>query len=108
MLRDPLVRLRLIGIVEGVSFLLLLGIAMPLKYLAGQPQMVSIVGAAHGVLWMLYVAAVFQVSLAHRWPLARIAGAMAASVLPFGPWVFDAHLRRTQATQPTRGTPAAA
>lgn len=101
MLRDPLVRLRLVGIVEGVSFLLLLGVAMPLKYLAGQPQMVSVVGAAHGALWMLYVVAVAQASVALRWPLGRIAAALAASVLPFGPFVFDAHLRRTQ-------TPAAA
>lgn len=96
MFRDPLARLRLVGMVEGASFLLLLGIAMPLKYLAGQPQMVSIVGAAHGVLWVLYVAAVFQAAVAGRWPLGRIAAALVASVLPFGPFVFDAHLRRTQ------------
>ena len=100
MLRDPLVRLRLVGIVEGVSFLLLLGIAMPLKYLAGEPRMVSVVGAAHGALWILYVAAVFQAAGAFRWSLGRIAAALAASVLPFGPFVFDAHLRRTQATAP--------
>ncbi|HEX6036768.1 DUF3817 domain-containing protein [Longimicrobium sp.] len=95
-LRDPLARLRLIGIVEGISFLLLLGAAMPLKYLAGQPQMVSVVGAAHGALWLLYVAAVFPAAAANRWPLGRVAAALAASVLPFGPFVFDAHLRRTQ------------
>jgi integral membrane protein len=84
---------------EGVSFLVLLGIAMPMKYLAGQPQMVSIVGAAHGALFLLYVAAVFEVSLKLRWPLKRVAMALAASVLPFGPFVFDAHLRRTTAAQ---------
>lgn len=97
MLRDPLTRLRLIGMMEGASFLLLLGIAMPLKYLAGEPQMVRIVGSAHGLLWVLFVAAVVEVSVRMRWPLRRIAAALVASVVPFGPFVFDAHLRRTSA-----------
>jgi integral membrane protein len=79
---------------EGVSFLVLLGIAMPLKYLAGKPWMVSVVGAAHGLLFLLFVAAVFQVAFTHRWPLMRVIGALAASVVPFGPFVLDAHLRR--------------
>ena len=48
-------RLRSVGILEAISFLLLLGIAMPLKYAFGQPEMVRIVGMAHGVLWILYV-----------------------------------------------------
>lgn len=79
---------------EGVSFLVLLGIAMPLKYLAGMPRMVSVVGAAHGFLFLLFVAAVLQAAFALRWPLARVMGALAASVVPFGPFVLDAHLRR--------------
>jgi integral membrane protein len=99
-LRNPLDRLRLIGVLEGISFLVLLGIAMPLKYLAGQPQMVSVVGAAHGALFLLYVAAVFDVTVKMAWPPRRVLAALAASVLPFGPFVFDAHLRRTSAPQP--------
>lgn len=79
---------------EGVSFLVLLGIAMPLKYLAGMPRMVSVVGAAHGLLFLLFVAAVLHAAIALRWPLARVAGALAASVVPFGPFILDAHLRR--------------
>jgi integral membrane protein len=98
-LRDPLARLRLVGLLEGISFLLLLGVAMPMKYLAGEPGMVRIVGSAHGLLFLLFVAAMFQASVQLRWPLTRIAAALAASVLPFGPFVFDAHLRRTTAAQ---------
>ena len=49
--------MRLISLVEGVSFLLLLGVAMPLKYLAGIPEVVTVVGAAHGVLFILYALA---------------------------------------------------
>jgi integral membrane protein len=86
---------------EGVSFLVLLGIAMPLKYFAGMPRMVSIVGAAHGALFLLFVAAVFQVAFAMRWPLMRVIGALAASVVPFGPFILDAHLRR-DAAEPLR------
>lgn len=82
---------------EGASFLVLLGIAMPLKYIAGYPQMVRVVGMIHGVLFLLFVAAVFQVSVSMRWPLRRVLAALAASVLPFGPFVFDAHLRRVLA-----------
>ena len=99
MLRTSLDRLRIVGMMEGASFLLLLGVAMPLKYLAGMPQMVSVVGMLHGILFMLYVAAVFQAGMELRWPMRRIAAALAASVLPFGPFVFDAHLRRVQAAQ---------
>lgn len=48
-------RLRSVGLLEAISFLLLLGVAMPLKYMFDQPEMVRIVGMAHGVLWILYV-----------------------------------------------------
>ncbi len=98
MLSNPLDRLRLFGILEGASFLLLLGVAMPLKYLAGQPEMVRVVGSAHGLLFVLFVAAVAEVSVRMRWPLRRIAAALVASMVPFGPFVFDAHLRRTQSS----------
>lgn len=97
MLNDPLARLRVVGMMEGVSFLVLLGIAMPLKYLAGQPQMVRVVGMIHGVLFLLFVAAVLQATVSMRWPLRRVLAALAASVLPFGPFMFDAHLRRVSA-----------
>jgi integral membrane protein len=95
-LKCPIGRLRAVGVVEGVSFLLLLGVAMPLKYLAGMPQMVSVVGMAHGLLWLLYLAAVLDVRARRGWPLSRMALAVFASVLPFGPFVLDPSLRREQ------------
>ena len=48
--------LRILGNVEGVSYLLLLGVAMPLKYAFGLPLAVKIVGMAHGVLFLAYCA----------------------------------------------------
>jgi integral membrane protein len=87
-------RLRILGMLEGASFLILLGIAMPLKYIAGRPEMVQVVGMAHGMLFLLFVAAVIRVAVAMRWPLARVAVALAASVVPFGPFVLDARVLR--------------
>ena len=56
-----LYRLRLVGGLEGISYLLLLGVAMPLKYLAGMPAMVQVAGWIHGLLFTLFVAAVLEV-----------------------------------------------
>jgi integral membrane protein len=94
--RSSLGRLRAIGMLEGLSFLVLLGVAMPLKYLAGMPEMVRVVGMAHGVLFMLFGLAVVQVAVERRWPLTRVVAALAASVLPFGPFVLDARLLRRE------------
>jgi integral membrane protein len=95
-LGTPVGRLRVVGFVEGVSFLLLLGVAMPLKYAAGMPEMVFWVGLAHGVLFMLYVAAVALAYHARELP-QRLAGwALDASVLPAGPFVLDSRLRRQE------------
>ncbi|RAL24300.1 DUF3817 domain-containing protein [Thermoflavimicrobium daqui] len=94
MLQTPIGRLRIIGFIEGLSFLLLLGIAMPLKYLADIPEFVTITGWIHGVLFVLYLVAVAHVTVVHRWSFGKIIGALAASVLPFGPFVLDAKLLR--------------
>jgi integral membrane protein len=86
-------RLRVIGWLEGTSYVLLLGVAMPLKYLAGQPAMVRVVGWAHGLLFVLFIAAVFDAARRHGWSAGRVMGALIASVLPFGPFVLDRRLR---------------
>jgi integral membrane protein len=80
---------RFVGIAEGLSFLLLLGIAMPLKYVWGHPQAVQIVGMAHGVLFIAYVLLATKVAYDKRWPLKILVLAYLASVLPFGTFVFQ-------------------
>jgi integral membrane protein len=87
-------RFRVVGFLEGISFLVLLGIAMPLKYLMGMPEAVKVVGWAHGVLFMGYMVAVADVALARRWSLWQVVLAVVAAVLPFGPFVHDARVRR--------------
>ncbi len=96
MLRTPVGRLRVIALIEDVSYLLLLGIAMPLKYFAGLPEAVLAVGWAHGVLFVLYVVALAEVSFKRRWRPARILGAFVASLVPFGTFMLDARLRREE------------
>ncbi len=100
MLSTPLGRLRLIGILEGISFLLLLGIAMPLKYLADQPLAVRYVGMAHGILWIGYLLALVPVALDYRLGWKTIALAVIASLLPAGPFVFDAKVLKPLGQQP--------
>lgn len=96
-LKTALGRLRVVGWWEGVSFLLLLGVAMPLKYFAGEPEAVRVVGMAHGVLFLLYVLAAIQAAVEYNWPWKRTALVLAASVLPAGPFIVDAKLLRDAA-----------
>ncbi|MBX0292340.1 DUF3817 domain-containing protein [Hymenobacter sp. HSC-4F20] len=96
LLRTSLGRLRAIGFLEGISFLVLLGIAMPLKYLAGQPAAVRYVGMAHGVLFVAYVLLVLQVSLEHSWSWKKALLALAVSVVPFGTFWADKKLFRPE------------
>lgn len=82
------------GWLEGGSYLLLLLVAMPLKYVWGDPRMVSVVGMAHGLLFVLYVGLAFAMYDREDWPLRKLAGALVASALPFGPFVFDRRVLR--------------
>jgi len=88
--------LRLIGIAEGFSFLILLLIAMPLKYKFGWPLAVKYVGWAHGLLFILYIVAVFAAIKAMKWGFKGVAIALIASLLPAGTLVLDRSLRRRE------------
>lgn len=94
LLSTPIGRMRLISLIEGVSFLVLLGIAMPLKYFAGIPEVTSVVGALHGVLFILYGLAAVALMFALRWSPLWFLGAMVASVVPFGTFYIDSRLKR--------------
>ena len=92
--RTFLSRLRTLGTVEGISTLILFGIAMPLKYLAGMPLAVRVAGSIHGGLFIALV--VMFVLAIKRVPISRrLAGAgIAAAVVPFGPFILDRWLER--------------
>ena len=98
MLKTPLRRLRFIGLCEGISYLVLLLIAMPLKYAAGQPVAVEIVGWVHGGLFILFVLSVAEVTIRRAWWSAYFWGAaILAAFIPAGTFVFDRWLRQVQA-----------
>ena len=96
MLQTPIGRLRIIGIAEGTSLLILLFVAMPLKYYAGKPQLVTIVGWIHGGLFVLFMLAVLIVYYRYKWPFARVIVAFLAAFFPFGTFIFDRQLRKEQ------------
>jgi len=93
LLKTALGRLRIIAFLEGCSYLLL-GFTMILKYKYAMPQPNYIVGLAHGILFVLYVGLLLQVSLIHRWNLFKIVGAFLASLIPFGTFWADKALFR--------------
>jgi integral membrane protein len=92
--KTQLGRLRIIGFAEGVSFLILLGIAMPLKYLMGLPESVRVTGMVHGLLFVLYVLLVIQVKLERDWSFRKMLLALLASLIPFGTFWADVKLFR--------------
>lgn len=86
--------LRKIGLAEGVSFLLLLFVAMPLKYFMGLPEAVKFAGWAHGVLFVAYSAAVLYVRETCNWSLLKSIMALGAGLLPFGTFLLDRELKK--------------
>jgi integral membrane protein len=88
--------LRRIGIAEGISFLVLLLIAMPMKYKFGNPVPVRYTGSAHGFLFVVYVLAVLRTAYVVKWNYKRTLLFLAASLLPLATLVLDNNLRREQ------------
>jgi integral membrane protein len=80
---------RWISIFEGISFLTLLFLAMPLKYIFGLPQMVQIVGMAHGVLFIAYLIGTAVMFKPLDWSIKTLFIVIACSVLPFGPFYVE-------------------
>lgn len=92
-----LARLRTLSLIEGVSTLLLFGVAMPLKYFADMPLAVRVVGSVHGFLFVCLVIAFWlatsRIALPHKLAITGIV----AAVFPFGPFLFDHRLREVEA-----------
>jgi integral membrane protein len=87
---------RMTALAEGLSFLILLLVAMPMKYFMGMPEVVRVVGSIHGVLFLLYVGLLAALHVRQRWPVMFSLYALVASVVPFGTFVLDKHLREKE------------
>lgn len=92
--RTFLTRLRWLGVVEGISTLVLFGIAMPLKYFAGLPEAVRIAGSLHGALFLALVAMFLLGTKMIPIPRRLAAAGIVGAVVPFGPFIVDRWLER--------------
>ena len=80
---------KIISTLEALSFLILLGIAMPLKYIADLPKSVSIIGMAHGVLFVLYILGALVMKKIKKWSIQTLLIVILCSILPFGPFYVE-------------------
>ncbi len=80
---------KIISVLEAISFLVLLGIAMPLKYIWDRPEMVQVVGMAHGILFVLYVIGAYFMKEKLKWSWFTFLIVLLCSVLPFGPFYAE-------------------
>lgn len=87
-------KLRVVGFLEGISFLLLLFMAMPMKYIFGSPLAVKYIGMAHGVLFIGYVILLLWVHVEHQWSWRKSILAFICSLIPFGMFYADRKLFR--------------
>ena len=83
-----------VALVEGISYVLLLAIAMPLKYFFDFPYAVKVVGWAHGILFMLYAILLILCWTEYKWSLKRVVLYFIASLLPVVPFIVERKLRR--------------
>jgi len=88
---------RWVALFEGISFLLLLFIAMPLKYALDMPLAVRYIGMVHGLLFVGYIILLYMVWQEHKWAIGKVLTAFIASLLPFGTLWFDKRLRNEMA-----------
>src|SRR5688572_3780240 len=93
-------RFRFIALLEGISFLVLLGVAMPLKYFADMPLAVRVVGWIHGLLFIAYCWVLFEVANDRGWPWTKNAKLFVAALVPFGPFMMDKSLREERGETP--------
>ncbi len=92
--------LRTVSLCEGVSFLLLLFVAMPLKYFAGIPEAVKYTGWAHGFLFIALLMLLLQMLVAGRLPFVTVLLTGIAALLPGGPFLMDRRLKRHESADP--------
>ncbi|GGG86433.1 DUF3817 domain-containing protein [Paenibacillus radicis (ex Gao et al. 2016)] len=85
-----------IALLEGISYLVLLLIAMPLKYWADEPAYVTIVGMAHGVLFTLYLLFLLLSWIKKRWSFLWVLLCFIIAFVPFATFWLEAKLRKEQ------------
>lgn len=97
--KSPIGRLRIVGFLEGISLIVLVFIAVPLKYWGGEPALVKMVGPIHGLLFTLFMLMALSAGVTYRWKFSETSWkVLLACIIPFGTFYIDKHiLAREQA-----------
>jgi len=104
-MKHPVSFLRSVGLLEATSYLILLFVAMPMKYVWGMPMAVKIAGSVHGGLFVVFCFALWRVLMNTNWPFSRAVLVFIASLLPFVPFFIDRRMRAWAAADSNQ-TPA--
>ncbi|KIL45435.1 DUF3817 domain-containing protein [Jeotgalibacillus soli] len=96
MLKTPIGKLRVMGYFEGISLLVLLAIAMPLKYVFDIPEAVTLVGSIHGFLFVVYCLVITYVTYVTRWKWHWPLVSFAVAFIPFGNVMLDFKLKKLE------------
>ncbi len=95
MIQSKVGRLRLVGIVEGISLLILLFIALPFKYGFGIPEVSKVMGTVHGALFLLFVFNTLSVGVEYQWKFRETTWkVLLACIVPFGTFYIDRKILR--------------
>ncbi|HFC93406.1 MAG TPA: DUF3817 domain-containing protein [Leucothrix mucor] len=89
--------LRWVALLEGSSLILLLFVAMPLKYYFGLPEAVKIIGPLHGILFLSFIVLLFSHATKNELSLLKTLAGFMASFVPFGTFVFKAKVLKVSA-----------
>lgn len=95
-MKNPIRTLRKLALLEAWSYLILLLVAMPLKYVWGMSMAVRIVGSVHGLLFVLLCCSLLHTQIVTRWPLIRSVQVFIASLIPLAPFFIDRRLRQAE------------
>lgn len=107
MLKTDLGRFRVMGFFEGLSLVVLLFIAMPLKYIADIPEVVTIVGSLHGILFVAYFLLCIYTTYKIRWSYIWFISAVVVAFIPFGNMILDHRIKQTYGYEPVTPLPPA-
>ncbi|WP_277584905.1 DUF3817 domain-containing protein [Psychrobacillus antarcticus] len=94
MIKNTFGQLRIAGILDGISLVVLLFIAMPLKYWMDIPIAVSIAGSIHGFIFVSYVLVILYAQIRLRWNIIWSLLALAVAFIPFGNFIYDWQLKK--------------
>lgn len=96
LLESPFGRLRIASILDGLSFVILMGVGMPLKYQMDMPIVVRVMGPIHGVLFVWLCSELATLVLGRSWPAKNAALVFIAALIPCGPFFLDAWIKKQE------------